>query len=258
MDAFDWTRDLAEKLKTEFGERAVFVGLQGSRARGEAHDGSDIDVVVLLDEMKVDDLVRYRSLVESMPNSELACGFVGSADVLALWPRHELFQFYNDTVPIYGELPKVSPFTRDDAMQAARIGASEIYHAACHSIVFDGEAAPGIVKSLLKNAFFVLQALQYARRGVYPRSKAELSKLLDGDDLLVLETGESWDACYPSDGGRLIELSGLLVRWSGSIMRSTTEEQVAVIEESDDILQVSTDDVLPDFEQRMSFPHRRT
>ena len=30
MDVFDWTRELAEKLKIEFGERVAFIGLQGS------------------------------------------------------------------------------------------------------------------------------------------------------------------------------------------------------------------------------------
>ena len=210
-------------MKMEFGERVVFIGLQGSRARGEAHDNSDIDAVVLLDAMKAEDLVRYRSLVESMPHSELACGFIGSADVLASWPRHELFQFYNDTVPIFGNLPEVAPFTRGDAMQAAHISASGIYHATCHSFVFEGDEVEGILKTLFKAAFFTLQALQYARTGFYPRTKAELADLLEGDEARILEIGRDWDSHRPADetGTRkvvdlLLELSERVVRLDGS------------------------------------------
>lgn len=91
MDAFEWAHNATDKLSTEFGSRLVFVGIQGSRARGEARDGSDIDLVVLLDHVDADDLARYHSVIQTMPHSELACGFVGSERVLAAWPRHELF-----------------------------------------------------------------------------------------------------------------------------------------------------------------------
>lgn len=228
MDAFEWARGLAEKLQVEFGERIAFIGLQGSRARGEAREDSDVDVVVLLDAMTVDDLERCRMLVESMPRSELACGFVASVDVLAAWPRHELFQFYNDTVPIYGALPHIAPFTRDDAMEAARIGASGIYHAACHAIVFDGEAAVGVFESLFKNAFFVLQALQFARTGAYPRTKAELSELLDGDEARILEVSRNWKSCNTSDDVGPSELVDLLIRWAENVICSANNSKQRV------------------------------
>lgn len=51
MDAFAWAETMAENLKAEFSERLFFVGLQGSRVRGEAHDQSDINLVVLLDSL---------------------------------------------------------------------------------------------------------------------------------------------------------------------------------------------------------------
>lgn len=38
-------------LKNEFGSRIWFAGLQGSYARGEADENSDIDIVVILDEL---------------------------------------------------------------------------------------------------------------------------------------------------------------------------------------------------------------
>ena len=219
MNVFGWMRELSRKLREAFGLRVVFIGLQGSRARGEAHDGSDIDSAVLFDSLSAEDLVIYRGIIESMPHSELACGFVGSADVLASWPRHELFQFYNDTVPICGKLPEIAPFSERDALEAARVGASGVYHAACHSLAFDVEEAPTILEQLFKGAFFVLQALQFVQTGVYPRTKAELSDFLEGDEALILEIGRSWETHSPSDDAELAKLGDLLVRWAGSVMR---------------------------------------
>lgn len=212
MDAFGWARNAAVKLSAKFGDRLVFVGIQGSRARGEARDNSDIDLVVLLDHVCADDLAQYRSIIQTMPHNELACGFVGSEQVLASWPRHELFQFYHDTHALYGELPNIGEFTAADAREAARVGASGIYHAACHAYVFDGEAADDILESLFKGAFFTLQALQFARTGFYPRTKAELANQLDGDEARILEIGRDWQVYPPSDDGRRKQLIDLLLR----------------------------------------------
>lgn len=218
MDAFVWADDAKERLEAELGKRLCFVGLQGSRARGEACEGSDVDLVVLLDGVGADDLARYRSVVRSMPDSNLACGFVGLEAVLAAWPRHELFQFYHDTAPLFGALPDVGPFSRDDALQAARMGASGIYHAACHACVFDGDSADGILESLFKGAFFALQALQFARTGAYPRAKAELACLLDGDDARILAIGRDWDSHRPANDDDRRDLVDLLLRWSEGVV----------------------------------------
>ena len=224
MDAFAWAHEATVRLQEEFGNRLVFVGLQGSRARGEAHEGSDIDLVVLLDHVRSADLARYRTLIQSMPHAELACGFVGAADVLAAWPRHELLQFAHDTHAIYGDLaPIVGNFTRDDAIQAARIGASGIYHAACHASVFDGDAIDEILQSLFKGAFFTLQALHFARTGIYPRTKAELAQLLESSgpesEARILEIGRNWETRQPSTNADRQALIDLLLEWSGEVIK---------------------------------------
>lgn len=218
MDAFAWAEDAKDRLEAEFGERLRFVGLQGSRARGEAREGSDVDLVVLLDGVGADDLACYRAIVRSMPDSNLACGFVGSEAVLAAWPRHELFQFYHDTAPLFGALPDVGPFSRDDALQAARVGASGIYHAACHAYVFDGNDADGVLELLFKGAFFALQALQFVRTGSYPRTKAELSGLLEGDEALILAVGRDWDSHRPANDDARRNLVDVLLRWSEGVV----------------------------------------
>lgn len=222
MDAFKWTNTATNKLKEEFADRLIFVGIQGSRARGEARENSDIDLVVLLDHVDTNNLTRYRSLIESMPHSELACGFIGSEDVLVAWPRHELFQFYHDTTALFGTLPPIEPFTKADALEAARIGVAGIYHATCHAYVFDGNAANDILQSLFKSAFFTLQALQFARTGFYPHTKAQLAEQLEGDEAQILEIGRDWQKYQPANVSQQNELVSLLLHWSENIISTQT------------------------------------
>ena len=56
IDITDWMDLFAAALDRTFGERVWFLGLQGSYARGEAADSSDIDPVVILDEVTVSDI----------------------------------------------------------------------------------------------------------------------------------------------------------------------------------------------------------
>ena len=48
---------LRERLMETFGDRIMFIGLQGSRARGEATENSDVDAVVILDRVSYEDVV---------------------------------------------------------------------------------------------------------------------------------------------------------------------------------------------------------
>ena len=150
----------------------------------------------------------------------LACGFIGSPDVLASWPRHELFQFVNDTRSVHGSLDGIvsTAFTREDARQAARIGASGVYHGACHSYVFDGEAADAILGALFKGSFFTLQALHFARTGSYPCDKASLAPLLEGDEARILDIARTWESHRPQTDDERLALVDLLLRWSGAII----------------------------------------
>ncbi|NHM13562.1 nucleotidyltransferase domain-containing protein [Xiamenia xianingshaonis] len=221
IDSFAWAEEAAKKLREQFGDRLAFVGLQGSRARGEETAASDIDLVVLLDDLDDADLAAYKAIVQTMPQAELACGFVGSSDVLAKWPRHELFQFVNDTVPLHGKLPFApSDFTREEAKDAARIGASGIYHATCHAAVFDGDAEEDVLRELAKGAFFTLQALHFSRTGEYVRKKSDLAKVLSGEDAEVLAWSLKAKATPKLAPQEVRELSRLLLRWSGNVIAS--------------------------------------
>ena len=56
IDVKTWISEFTNKIEQAFFNRVWFIGLQGSYGRNEATETSDIDVVVILDEMRVNDL----------------------------------------------------------------------------------------------------------------------------------------------------------------------------------------------------------
>lgn len=181
----DWMKDLTEKLKRQFGQRLLFVGLQGSYQRGEATADSDIDAVVLLDTLSFQDLSLYRDIIQHMPHSKLACGFISGKAEIQHWPSYDLFQFIHDTRAYYGSLEEIVGDVDQYAADALRVGAANLYHAACHSYLFDplpSESLPGLCKGI----FFLLQAHYFLLSGRYVSTKENLFPLLDGPDREML------------------------------------------------------------------------
>ncbi len=76
IDITAWMNDFLQKLNDTFGNSVWFVGLQGSYGRGEARDTSDIDVVVILDELSELDIQAYNAMLDTLPCRELICGFL--------------------------------------------------------------------------------------------------------------------------------------------------------------------------------------
>ena len=54
---------LVQLLCQQFGEQLLYVGLQGSCRRGEATENSDIDAVVVLEELSIPHLQQYRDIL---------------------------------------------------------------------------------------------------------------------------------------------------------------------------------------------------
>ena len=99
-----WITSFLQALHATFGSRVWFVGLQGSYARGEAKENSDIDMVVILDKLSYADVRKYNEMLDALPHRELICGFLSGKTELLNWEASELFQFYYDTKPIQGSL----------------------------------------------------------------------------------------------------------------------------------------------------------
>ena len=214
VDIKVWMGELAEKLTGRFGDRLLFLGLQGSYGRGEAGEDSDIDVVTVLDRVELADLDEYRAAVRGMPEGEKACGFLCGAAELKSWPKYDLCQLARDVWAYRGELgPLLPPLGREDLAQAAAIGASGIYHAAVHTYLYaPKDNWPGFLKEAHKGAFFALRALYELRTGESVRAKRDLLPRLSGDEREILaysllHTQEEPEAAFAR-----------LLRWSAAAM----------------------------------------
>lgn len=190
-----WMQMLVTALKKQFQDRLLFVGLQGSYQRGEATEQSDIDAVVILDGLTEADLSAYRAVLSAMPEHEKACGFVSSRKALLHWPKYEIFQLEQDTEAWYGTLAPLLPaVTEADIRESVRISAAGLYHAVCHSYLYDPPAqAAAQLKAACKSCFFILRLCVYLRKGVYAPTKAALLDELHGDERELLAAGMSWD-----------------------------------------------------------------
>ena len=83
-----WMDKFIGSLEDSFGDRVWFVGLQGSYGRGEATETSDVDVVVILDELSAQDIQTYNTMLDTLPNRELICGFVSGKQELLHKPDY--------------------------------------------------------------------------------------------------------------------------------------------------------------------------
>lgn len=213
-----WIKAFTEKAEQTFVGRVWFIGLQGSYGRGEATETSDIDVVLILGELRMDDLKAYRNMLDTLPNRELVCGFISGKDELLNWEASDLFQFYYDTTPIKGTLDRLlEKIDKHVVKRAIRIGACNIYHACVHNFVH--EKSEDILRSLYKSAVFVLQAVWFYETGKYIKSKAELQSAIEPpsavlDTAIALKNGASV---------KFEEMSELLLNWATALIRGYNE-----------------------------------
>ena len=101
VDIEDYTKRLTEELKKKFGKRLLYVGLQGSYLRGEATPESDIDIMLVLDEIHSKDLNVYRQILKELGEYNRACGFVCGRNELLNWFPEEICHVLHTTSDIY-------------------------------------------------------------------------------------------------------------------------------------------------------------
>lgn len=220
-----WLDDYVSAVDAAFGARIEFIGLQGSYARGEEREDSDIDVVLILDKLTLEDLTLYREAIANLPQRQLMCGFVSGIAELKAWDRADLFQFYHDTKAIYGDLDFLAPLIKtDDIKRAVHLAACNIYHACVHNFVHEESAET--LKGLYKAAAFALQARYYLQSGVYVSRKSALLPLLAGQDYEVLTC-----LAQQQTGVDLAKDTALLLEWSAALITEYGGEQNAEAED---------------------------
>ena len=151
MDIAAFMESFGLGLGSLFGDGLLFLGLQGSHGRGEACESSDIDPVVILEKCGRDELLRYRSFIDSLPEKDIICGFVASVDELDAWDGADRACLILDTRPVIGNLASLCPaVTVDDIKKAVLQGACAIFHASSHNILHarDWSMLPDLYKSV--------------------------------------------------------------------------------------------------------------
>ena len=186
IDITVWMQDFLHTLNETFANRVWFVGLQGSYGRGEATKTSDIDIVVILDELSASDIQTYNTMLDTLPHRELICGFLSGKDELLKWEPSDLFQFYNDTTPIQGSLDELLAVIDETAVdRAIKIGACNIYHGCVHNILH--EKSDEILYGLYKSASFVVQAIAFKQTGKYIKHQKDLLGVVSADERKIIE-----------------------------------------------------------------------
>ena len=187
VDITNWMNDFLQNLNHTFENRVWFVGLQGSYGRGEATETSDIDVVVILDELSAMDIQTYNKMLDTLPHRELICGFLSGKDDIMNWEPSDLFQFCYDTTPIKGSLDEVMAVVDENAVnRAIKIGACNIFHGCIHNMLH--EKSEDILRGLYKSASFVVQAIVFKQTGKYISHQKDMLKIVSPDERVIVET----------------------------------------------------------------------
>ena len=187
IDITTWMQNFLQTLNETFRERVWFVGLQGSYARGEAIETSDIDIVVILNELSALDIQIYNTMLDTLSNRELICGFLSGKEELMNWEPSDLFQFCHDTTPIKGSLDEVMAVVDESAVnRAIKIGVCNIFHGCVHNMLH--EKSEDILRGLYKSASFIVQAIVYKQTGNYIKHQEELLTVATPNEQAIINT----------------------------------------------------------------------
>lgn len=189
IDIEKYITKLIQLLSQSFGDRLIYVGLQGSYLRGEATQQSDVDIMVVIDELRVQDLTTYRTAIQTLEHFDRSCGFICSKRDITCWNPLEIGHLLNTTKDYYGTLCGLVPaYTETDMRNFVKMSVNNLYHEISHRYIhanYDKNVA-NLPRSY-KSVFFILQNLYYLTHGKFVNTKAELLSKLDGKDHAVLK-----------------------------------------------------------------------
>ena len=200
----EYIDELTGTLKDSFGERLVYIGLQGSYLRHEETDNSDIDIMAVIDNISVEDLRIYQKALVSIGNFDKSCGFICGKTDLEHWNPLEICHLLNTTKDYYGELKNLVPaYTIEDERNYVKLSLNNLYHEICHRYIHaDREYNISKLPMTCKSVFFIMQHLHYLSSGSFVPTKRELLECLQDEDRTVLELSISLQSYsgYDFDG----------------------------------------------------------
>ena len=180
---------LINSLKDVFGERLMYIGLQGSYLRNEDTKNSDIDIMAVIDNLSVEDLKTYQKALVSVGSFDKSCGFICGKDDLKHWNPLEICHLLNTTKDFYGELKKLVPeYTIEDERNYVKLSLNNLYHEICHRYVHANRKYNVLKLPITcKSVFFIMQHLYYLSTGNFIATKRELLECVQDEDKTVLE-----------------------------------------------------------------------
>ena len=182
-----WLPMFLNTLLEHFGNRVWFVGLQGSYSRNEANESSDIDLVVILDDLSVSDIRTYDAMLKTLPHRDLIFGFLSGKKELLNWEPSDLLHLCFDTTPIRGSLDELLPLIDAPSVdRSIKIGACNIYHACVHNMLHG--KSENTLRGLYKSASFVIQSICFRQTGRFIRHQSDLLKAVSPAEQNILAT----------------------------------------------------------------------
>ena len=185
----EYLQELISSMQEVFGDRLLYVGLQGSYLREEATEDSDIDIMVIINHLSVQDLNSYRAIISRMEDYEKSCGFICGMEEFSKWNPLELCHIVHTTKDYYGRLSSLIPeYSEQDINNFIKLSVGNLYHEICHRYLHaDRRENYQKLPMAYKNVFFILQNIYYLKTGIFCCTKKELLCILDKEDKEILE-----------------------------------------------------------------------
>lgn len=183
-----YMEDLISLLQDTFEKKLLYVGLQGSYLRDEANANSDIDVMVVFDDIFIHDLDVYRNILTTIGNFDKACGFICGKSELTNWNPLEICHLLHSTKDYYGKLEDYVPaYTHEDEKNFVKLSLNNLFHELCHRYIHASkEHNNAKLPTTYKSVFFIIQNIYYLDTGIFISTKNELLDCIHKDDKEVL------------------------------------------------------------------------
>ena len=213
----EYISELIKLLEQAYHERLLYVGLQGSYLRDEATENSDLDIMVVVDDLSIKDLDEYRNAIGSLEGYERSCGFSCGKAELQKWNSLEICHVLHTTKDYYGTLSELVPkYSEEDVRSFVKMSLDNLYHEICHRYIHSSrEKNIAKIPYTYRSVFFILQNVHYLDSGIFINTKKGLSAALSSQDKLVLETAISLSAGAAFD---FDEVFALLFSWCKETM----------------------------------------
>ena len=159
FDLEKYIHDLLLSLRKQYGVRLLYVGLQGSYLRNKATKNSDIDVMVIIDEIGVTDLDSYREILIALGYYEKSCGFICGKSEINNWNPLEICHLLHTTKDLHGQLLEFLPsYTIEDERNFIKLSLGNLLHELSHRYIHSSREKNIVaLPKTYKCVFFIMQ-----------------------------------------------------------------------------------------------------